>query len=240
MRITVLIFLICFAPFSVICQLPDASQQIEQVQIAAGTLVSKGHRAEIMLRDLTELEGTIVALMEDSFSLRFKGISGKRITAKVAYKDVLVIRSKEVSISFIPDQTLLKYGTWDDILKISYNHNLEVILENGQIVPGRSGEITKDNLTLVENNTNTKISILRDQIIYIYLVRDGYRKTADGTVGGVNSGAKIGRKVGEVIGITPSAKVFDTALGTLIGAGIGAISGASKKEIKLRVLIYSK
>ncbi len=236
MRTIILIFLLCFASLSGICQMPDASQQIEQVQTAVGTLVGKRQRAEIMLRDLLVLDGNIVALTDESFSLRFKGINGKKVTGAIAYKDVLVIVSKGVSISFIPDETLPKYGKWDDVMKISYNHNFEVVLENGQSVAGRSGEITKDNLTLLDDKTNDKVSILRDQIIYLYRVRGGYRKTAEGVVGGANRG----RKIGEIIGITPSGRTFSGAMGTLIGAGVGAISGASKGEKKMRVLIYSK
>lgn len=236
MRITILIILICSASFSVICQSSNNSQQIEEVQTAVGKLVGKGQRAVIMLRDLTELQGSVVALMEDSFNLKIKGSKGKRIVATIAYQDVLVISSKNVSISLIPDPSSRSYGSWNDVLKIFYNHSLEVILENGQIMNGRTGDMTKDKLTLINDNDNQKYVLSRDQILYVYRVRRESGKSGDGLVKGANKG----KKVGEVVGITPAGKIFSSGLGAAIGAGIGAIFGASRKKEKLRVLIYSK
>ncbi len=240
MRITILLFFICFASFSGISQSLDISQQIEQVQIAIGSLVSKRERAEIMLRDLTELEGSVIALTEDTFSLKIKGMNGKQLVARISYQEVLVIKSKTVSISLIPDPTSRLYGSWDDVLKISYNYNLEAILENGQSVVGRIGGITKDKLTLITDKDNEKIELLRDQIVFVYRVRRESDKTGDGLVSGANKGRKTGEVIGEVIGATRAARVFDIALGTLVGAGVGAVSGAAQKQEKFRVLIYSK
>ncbi len=240
MRITIMIFLICFVSFSGISQSPDISQQIEQVQIAVGTLVSKSQHAEFMLRDLTALEGSVIGLTEDTFSLKIKGMNGKKLIAKISYQEVLVIKSKTVSISFIPDPATRKYGSWDEVLKISYNHNLEVLLENGQSVTGRTGGITKDKLTLINDKDNEKIELKRDQIVFVYRVRRESDKTSDGLVSGANKGRKTGEVLGEVVGATQAARVFDTALGTLVGAGVGAVSGAAQKQERFRVLIYSK
>jgi hypothetical protein len=131
MRVLLFITVLLFMPVSVIPQVVDRELQIEQVQTAIGNLVSRNHRAEIMLRDLTELEGTVTAMLDDSFSLKIKGANGRRIEAKILYEDVLEVKGKNVSISFIPDQDLRPYGTWDDVLKINYNHNLEIVFENG-------------------------------------------------------------------------------------------------------------
>jgi hypothetical protein len=61
----------------------------------------------------------------------------------------LRISGKNIAVSFIPDPDLRGFGKWDDILMIDYNHNLEAVLENGQIVSGRLNEKTKDKITLV-------------------------------------------------------------------------------------------
>ncbi len=101
---------------------------------------------------------------------------------------------------------------------------------------GRTGEITKDKLTLFSHIDNEKLSLRRDQIVYVYRVKHQSGKTGQG----VASGANKGRKVGEVIGTGSEGKIFASGVGAVVGGGIGAVFGAAKKKEKLRVLIYSK
>jgi hypothetical protein len=236
MRIFLFTTVLLFAHILVMPQSANKVKQIEQVQAAVGSLVSKHENAEIMLRDLSELEGFVTTLSEDSFGLKVKMANGKRVTAEVAYENVLVIKSKKVSISFITDPTSRALGSWDDVLKISYNNSLEVVLENGQSVTGRTGEITKAKLTLFNFTDNEKLLLSPDQIVAVYRVRRPSGKNGDAIAGSSIEGGKIGRE----IGTTATGKVVAGSLGTIVGAGVGAVSEVAKNEEKLlRVLIYS-
>jgi hypothetical protein len=236
MKVVLLITFMLAGYLPAISQIPDRASQIEQVQTVVGTLVGKDRQTRVMLRDLTELEGVVAALTEDSFYLRFKGLSGKKVLAPVAYRDVLVIISKDTSLSFIPPTTVSPFGSWNEVAEISYNNYLEIVLDDGRVVTGRTGQIKKDSLTLFSDPDNEKLVLPRDRILYLYRIRNESGKTSDGMAGGAKKGGKIGRDIGE----TRSGKAFSSILGTLIGAGIGALSGTLKDEKKFRVLIYSK
>lgn len=236
MRVLLFLTVFLLAQILVLPQSVDKELQIEQVRTIVGSLVARSEDAEIMLRDLSELRGSVKSLAYESFTVKIKGRYGERVLATIAYRDVLVIKSKKASISFIPDPTLRSYGSWDDVARISYNNYLEVVLENGRSVTGRTGEITKDELTLFTQTDNEKLILPRDQITFVYRVRYQFDKTGDGVSGGARKGGNIGREIGP----TATGKILGAGLGTVIGAGIGAVSGASKKEEKLRVLIYSK
>lgn len=236
MHVLISIFVLLAAHISALPQSADKELQIEQVQTVVGSLVARSEYAEVMLRDLSEIRGSVKSVAYESFSLKTKGRYGKRVITKIAYRDVLVIKSKKASISFIPDPTLHPYGSWEDVSAISYNNYLEIVLENGQSIMGRTGEITKDKLTLFRHKDNAKLILPRDQIAYVYRVRYQFDKTGDG----VGSGSRKGGKIGQEIGRQAPGKILGAGLGTVIGAGIGAVSGAAKKEEKLRVLIYSK
>jgi hypothetical protein len=236
MKVILLITFMLAGYLPAISQVPDRASQIEQVQTAVGTLIGKNRRTRVILRDLSELEGDVSALTKDSFYLKVKGMNGKKIHAPVAYREVLVLVSKDVSISFIPPKTVSPFGSWDEVTEISYNNNLEVVLDDGRIVTGRTGEIKKDSLTLFSERNNEKLVFPHDRILFIYRVRNESGKIGDGVAGGTKKGAKIG----EAIGSTRSGKAFAGVLGTLIGAGVGALSGSVKDEKKFRVLIYSK
>lgn len=232
MKFVLLISILLFGHIAAIPQVAKASK-IEQVQTVVGSLVSKSGKAEFLISDFQVIEGSVVALEEDSFSLKIKGVDGKKRTGEVSYEDVLVISGKNVAVSFIPDPDLRPFGKWEDILKIDYNHNLEVILENGEIVSGRLNEKTKDKIILIGKTLDAKHSLPRNKISSVYRVWREYDSALEGTA----SGAKKGKNIGEVIGL---GSPYTAAFGAAIGAIIGTSVGASRKESKLRILIYSK
>lgn len=236
MKLVLLVAIFLLANLSQLSQTVDKTSQIEQVQIAISKLSATGNSSEIMLNDFTQLKGKVTALAETSFNLKIKGSNRKKGSIKILYSDVIEIKSKNVSASFIPDPSLRSFGSWNDVLKINYNHNLEVVLENGEIVSGRLGEMTKDKLSLLAFDDNKKLTLLRKQIVYLYKTQSQRRKTKDSAFGGANKG----RKIGEEIGPTAFGKVLGAAVGTIIGAGVGAVAGSTKEEGGIRLLIYSK
>jgi hypothetical protein len=226
---------------------PDRAQQIGQLRSAVGTLVSKQSKAKILLNDFNVVEGKVVALSDDSFSLKIKKIGGgsgrNKAAIKVPFKDVLAISSKLISISVIPDPNLRSYGSWDDVLALNYNHALEVVMENGETGSGRLGEKTKDKIILIGETPDEKFSVPREKIVSLYKVPGVYRQSGDRSIRKAAGGAKKGREVGDVIGGTPDGKAFSAALGAGIGALIGAMTGAVSgggKTPRMRLLIYSK
>jgi translation initiation factor IF-1 len=236
MKFVLLIIFFLLGQVTAVSQAVDKTSQIEQIKIAVGSLVTSRSRAEFLLNDPARIKGSVTALSEDSFSLKIKNANGRKARVKILYKDVLEIKGKNLSVSFIPDPQTRAFGSWDDVLKIDYNHTLEVVLENGQIISGRLGEKTKDKLTLLRETTDQKVSVPREQIIYVYRLRYEFNKAKGGTANGANKG----RKIGDAIGNTSDGKAFSAALGTVVGAGIGALLGSAKKEGELRLLVYSK
>ncbi len=195
MKIVLFITIFLLAHLQQFSQALDSTSKIEQVQKAISPFSANGNSVEIMLSDFTELKGAVTYLAEDSFGLKFKGVEGKPVVKIISYLDVISIKSKNLSTTFIPDASLRPFGLWDDVMKISPNHNLEVVLENGQSVTGRSAEITKDKLSLLTHADNNKISLLRAEIVYVYRVRIAPGKTKGVVAGGSNKGRKIGQEI---------------------------------------------
>ncbi len=236
MKFVLIISLFLFGHSAVLPQVADKALQIERIQTIVGSLVSNSGKAEFLLSDLNVVKGSVVALTEDGFSLKIKNLNGEKRIVKVLYKDVLVISGKNVAVSLIPDPDLRAFGKWDDLLGIDYNHKLEVVLDNGQIVSGRLNEKTNDRLTLIGETIDKKNVFPRNLVVSVYRIWKEYDEVREGAA----SGARKGRNIGAEIGITPDGKGFSAAFGAAIGAIIGTIVGASKTEAKLRVLIYSK
>jgi hypothetical protein len=214
----------------------DREARIERIQTIVGSLVARRGHAEVMLKDLTEFEGAVVALAEDAFSLRIKVSFGKKATTQIFYDDVLSIRSQQGSASFIPPPDAAAYGSWDEVVKFKYNTFLKVVLADGRTYTGRLHEKTKEKMTLVGETVDQKFTAPRAQVVSLYRVRPGFGRTASGLAAGVRKG----RNIGDAIGLTPEGKSFSAAIGTLIGAGIGAAIGSARRENEFRVLVYSK
>jgi hypothetical protein len=248
MRIFLIITFLLFAQLAINSQSPDKSEQIGQLQAAVGALVSKQRSAAVLLNDFNVVEGKVVALSGDSFSMKIKRIGGggagnSKATIRIFFTDVLAISSKTVSVSVIPDQNSRSYGSWDDVLALNYNHALEVVMENGETTTGRLSEKTKDRIILIGETPDQKFSVPREKIVSLYKVRDAYRQSGGKSIQKAAGGAKKGSEIGNIIGITPDGKAFSSALGAGIGALIGTLTGAvagAKETPRMRLLIYSK
>jgi hypothetical protein len=236
MRILAVIAVLLFGHIGVFSQTPDRTAEIEQVRVIIANLAAKRSSAEFILRDLSELKGKITAPTEDSFTLKTK-FRGKKFKVRVLYREVLEIKSKNISVSFIPDPSTRPFGAWDDIQKIGYNQSVEIILENGQSVSGRLGEITNDKLVLLNHTGDEKLELPRSRIVYVYRVKYQSAKTG----GSVNDGANKGRRIGQEIGPTPFGQALGAGLGTVVGAVAGVVARSAKKdEGVLYLLIFSK
>jgi hypothetical protein len=231
MKFALLMAIFVFGHLCAVSQPVDQASRIEQVQTVVGSLVSERKKAEFLLNDFYVLKGSVIMLTEHAFSVESKNEDGKKITAKVLYEDVLAISGKNIAVSFVPDPDLRAFGKWQDVLKLDYNRNLEVVLEDGRSIFGRLNEKTIDKITLVSMPGETKITLPRSQIVSAYRV---WRENPDVREGAAR-GSKKGKDVGAGLG-----NPFAAAFGIGIGAIIGAIVTAARKESELRVLIYSK
>jgi hypothetical protein len=106
----------------------------------------KKPKAEIVLRDLIEIEGKILRVDDDSFvlepkekndrlSIRIKVISignypKKRVNIK--YTDVLQIVGKQATRSFVPDPKLTSYSEWNSLASIGVGALLQVHTMDGK------------------------------------------------------------------------------------------------------------
>lgn len=235
MRILMFFVVLLLGHIALLSQVADRTSETEQIKSIIRNLAAKRSSAHFILRDLADLKGKVTAPTDDFFILKTRGLEGKRIKVRVPYREILEIKSKNISVSFIPDPSSRSFGTWDDVLKIGYNHSLDIVLENGQSITGQLGEITNDNLTLFSHTGNEKLTLIRDQIVYIYRVRHLSNKN-----GGVTDGANKGARAGQELGPTAFGKVLGAGLGTVAGAIAGTVAGATKNQGTLYLLIYSK
>ncbi len=225
----------------------DASQ-IGQIQDVVGALISKPVKAVILLTDLTEVSGYVIALEYDTFNLSTdkKGYT----SIQIAYADVLAISSKRGSVSFIPDPRSTPHGTWTDLKKLRPNVMVEITLKNGEIQSGRFRSSTPDTLVMSDKQIKKEWTLQRAEIAFVHRVRYGVRDVGGSVAGGTGKGAKVGKGVGSVLGGVRgpiSGQPMGDGSGglfPLIGAGIGALAGAAKgavdKSGSIRVLVFSQ
>ena len=244
MKFVLLLSIFLFGYISAHSQVADESLKIKQVRTVIDSLANTKIEAEFfILSQLPHLyiypyKGKVVGQTEEAFSLKIK----KNHVIKILYKDVLVIRGKNIAASFLPDPDLRAFGKWETVLWTHHYDWLEVVLENGQRVRGRLIVRAKDKITLVAEPIGapnfTEFILQRDQIVSVYRLFNVYGR---GSSEGVSGGLKKGTEIGRVIGITPEGSAFTGFLGAGIGAIVGAIKGAGRKESNsMWILIYSK
>ena len=236
MRFVLLIAAFSLGGMTVNPQTVNKETQIEKVQTAVINLASRGGKAEFLRSDFAVIKGSIAEISEDNFRLKTKPRYAKKGSITIAYKDVLAMSSKNGAISFIPDPNLRGFGGWDDVLKIDYYRDLEVALDSGEIFAGRLTERTKDAIVLENESVGKKTSLPRDRIVSVFRVWREY----DGAGEGALSGARKGKNIGNAVGVTPEGRLLSMIIGTSIGTAIGLVVGASRKEARLRLLVYSK
>lgn len=233
MRRVSLLVLMLLTSVIVFSQSNVPDDEIGQVRSAIGTLISRSDRAAFLLRDLSDLQGFVVGLEEDSFFL--STTKKKKQGMKILYSEVLVITSKRVSLSLVPDPDLRPYGSWEKVSKLRINTQIAIVQSTGEITAGRYRGCNKEMLQITAIETNQDNSLPRKCIASVYIFRNGRRNVADGISGGTRKGSEIGRNVGSGSGVA-----FASALGSGIGAFIGAANGVLNKDEGLKVLIFSQ
>ncbi len=221
--------------------------EIEQIQNVVGALITNSDKADVLLKDLTEVSGYVTGLDVDWFEL--KTDKKKRTGMKISYDDVLAISSKKASVSFVPDPKTSPYGNWSDLKKIPANILIEITHKNGEIKAGRYRSSAADSLVLAHKEKNDEWTFSRADITFVHRVKYGWRNISGSMASGTEKGAKIGKEVGKAAAIRgpiSGASTGDgrggygTAIGSAIGAMAGAAKGAAGKHDSLKVIIYSQ
>lgn len=221
----------------------------EQIQIVVGALVSERLKADVLLRDLTDISGYVTALEEDAFYLSTEK-KGRDKGFKLLYTDVLAISSKKGSISLVPDPTTATFGAWADLKKLAPNTLIEITDNSGVVRAGRFRSSSKDTIVIADNVTNAEQTLQFADVAYMHRVRYGWSDVSGGLASGAGKGAKIGKEVGKATGgikgpisgqpMGDGTGAAGSAMGAGVGAIIGVIGGASSKTNSLKILIYSK
>jgi hypothetical protein len=211
----------------------------------------KKPQAEIVLRDLIEIEGKILRVDDDSFvlepkkkndglSIRIKVISignypKKRVNIK--YTDVLQIVGKQATRSFVPDPKLTSYSEWNSLASIGVGALLQVHTMDGKKIHGVSTTWSDNGIRLMRGNTETEIS--KDDIVRVYQLAGDTKIMATKIF---KEGRKIGTVADAVLRIMSAAVYF----GPAAVIGVAAAGAAAvvlmyvlpKGGIK-RVLLYA-
>ena len=154
MRCVILIISICLASGFGFAQAPDPDLQAEEVKNAIALASrQKKARVELVLRDLREIEGKVIWVDDDHFTVRLneKKKWSKTITVitigtpplpsysrtlSIKYSEVLQLETGRVVISFVPDPQLSPYATWDAVQGVGRGEFLQLHHKNGKRYSG--------------------------------------------------------------------------------------------------------
>jgi hypothetical protein len=214
------ILLLLFA----ICVQVDLSQDLRERETLAvkkfiGENAATRPKVSVLFRSLVSSEGKLTKFDEDSFYLK-KG----RKYFRSFYRDVLEIRSGDKFLSNTHDPSTPSHGAWSDINQIYPATRILVVLTDGRIIKGFSNSATASQLIMIDNKTDIRLDVPKDQVAALF-----------GLIGG-NGGIRSGAAKGSEGLLQPGG---DPIVGG-IGAVIGAIIGALTKSDGRPVLVYSR
>ena len=241
MRHALLTTIFLIFPLATSAQTSDAVSRSAAVRDVVGTIAtSKKKSVELILNDLREFRGKIVAAYDDAFFLEPKKIkpSGRR-TIRIRYSDVLQLVGKDAAISFVPDPAANRYSTWEAVNSLAVGDFLQVHRSPGGTIHGVYYRSTGDSLTLMKGNK--EVVVPAADITKVYRVKGDTRRLATKVL----TGGDLGRKLDEdgwpiwfpisigdpLIYVLPVAVLGTAAATTLFVLSIGKTQ---------RVLVYSR
>lgn len=250
MRSRSIFIVLSLSPMWVFSQHPNKQAQSDLVKNAVGTIAgSKQRKAEVVLNDLQEFKGKIIAVYPDHFILEPKTDDGlltikipiitignvsKPAGLHIKYADVLQLKAKSGVLSFVPDPKATPFSNWDDIGKLGRGEFLQVHVSGGRTIHGVYSRSTADSLSLLRGNKD--VVITASDIMKVYRVKGDTRSLATRIAEGGLHGAKVTEDwlpIGDPRGYAnPTA----LAIGMAVGATIYLLS-IGKTE---RVLLFSR
>jgi hypothetical protein len=213
----------------------------------------KKPNVDVVLRDLRELEGKIVAVYDDSFVVKFKEKHDRGIPIitvgnvprhrkppmMIKYGDVLQIRGKDVVLSFVPDPKLTNYSEWNAISTVGVGALLQIHTHDGKKENGVLTTWTDDRIKLMQGNTEIKIA--RNDIVRVYQLA-GDARTMTQKVSDV--GRKVGTIADALLVLVPFT-IYAALVHPALGIGVAAATAAGivmyvlPKDGVKRVLLYA-
>lgn len=201
-----LLAIVLVSPISVFAQRPNNQIETDLVRNTVGMIAGTGKKnSEIVLNDLREFKGKIIAMDEDQFFLQLRKKKELKVTINIIggnqnrppvvaikYRDVLQIQGKNAVVSFVPDPKASPYSTWDEVESIGRGEFVQVHRSTGGTIHGVFYRSTSDSLSLMTGNKETVVSAA--DITRVYRVKGDTRRLITKIVTGGTLGAEISEK----------------------------------------------
>jgi len=250
MRCIILILSICLTTCLGIAQTSGPVASSGNVKDVVGTIAASDKKdVEVILNDLREIRGKIVAVYDDVFiiepkklktSIKIKVVSignvpHNRTYTRIKYGDVLQIEGKNAAMSFVPDPAASPYSTWDGVIgSLVRGDFVQVHRSPGDTIHGVFYRSTPDSLSFMKGND--EVVIPAAEITKVYRVKGDTRGLARKILTGGTLGAKIAE---DGFPITDSrARAHPIAVA--VGAGVGTTLFLLSIGKTQRVLVYSR
>ena len=248
MRYMLLPIVLLFLSVAVTPQTSDQVVRAGIVKDAVGTIAGADKKyAEVILNDLNEYGGKIVAVDEDFFILEPKkpkaqlkikvvsiGSVPSNMRRRIKYSDVIQIEGKDVALSFVPDPASSPYSTWHEVSSISRGDFVQIHRSPGGTIHGVLYRSTPNSLSLIRGNKEIVISAA--EITKVYRVKGDTRSLATKILSGGKLGAEISEGWLPIGDPRASGHPVAVAMGSVIGASLFVLSIGKTQ----RLLVYSR
>jgi hypothetical protein len=251
MRCIILIISICLTTGLGYGQTADPDLQAAQVKNAIAQCArQKKAKVELVLRDLREIEGKVIWVDDDHFTIRLneKKKFSRTITVitigtpplprysrtlSIKYSEILQLETGRIVLSFVPDPQQSPYATWDAVQGVGRGEFLQVYHKSGKKYSGVLLKSSVDRLTLMRGNTEIEFTV--GDVRRVYRVSGDTSTSAAKLLSGGQKGAQISDDIFPIN--DPSARA--NPIGMAIGAGIGALIYILPGGTK-RVLVFAR
>lgn len=232
------------APLTLFAQRSDRSLQEAQVKAAVGIIAAtKRAHAEVILRDLREIEGKVINVYDDSFVIRPKrrktpslGVQRAGIYT-IRYSDVLQLEGKDVAISFVPDPASSPYAGWHEVKAVGTGEFVQLYLKDGRRAHGVMLKATDDSVSIMSGNKKAELE--RSNIARVYRVTGDTSTMLSRLTKGGERGAEIADILLPIMDAAARAALPGLALGAGIGVATVILIYMLPKGGTKRVLVYA-
>ncbi|MFL6468951.1 MAG: hypothetical protein ACJ72Z_13415 [Pyrinomonadaceae bacterium] len=253
MRYIFSLIVLLILPLSALPQTTASVTRSGIVKDVVGTIAgSKKKNVEVILNDLREFRGKIVAVYDDFFVLEPRKIKTS-FTIKVIsvgsvpntdtrrhikYHDVLQIGGKNAAVSFVPDPTASPYSTWDGVNALVTGDFVQLHRSSGGKTHGVYLRSTADSLSLMRGNH--EVVIPAAEITKVYHVKGDTRSLAAKILTGGTLGAELKEDGLPIWDAVPSGDPLGIVVGAAVSASVGITFFVLSIGKTQRALIYSK
>ena len=248
MRYISLTIVLLISPIAVVSQSGPVTRA-GLVKDVVGTIAGSGKKSvEVILNDLNEFRGKVIAVDEDFFILEPKkpksalkitvisigNVPNNSTVRRIKYDDVLQIEGEKTTISFVPDPAASPYATWNEVTSIGRGDFVQIHRSSGGRIHGVFYRSTPDALSLIRGNK--EIVIPAAEITKVYRVKGDTRSLATKILAGGKIGTEISEDWFPILDPRAMAHPITLAIGAAIGASLYVLS-IGKTE---RLLVYSR